>query len=663
LNWHSFLRESGQFLVGGGQWVGGNSLAAVIHLLGRIASALTKWQQRPPRSNKATISKNPTSPKQHFYDEFQSLLVNAIHLKTDSPLKTKNCQLSSECDLKNKYIYIMQRRKFVRNMGLLVPGMLMSSSFLRATISPKMSSGNVIIIGAGAAGLYAAKVLKEAGINVIILEAADYHGGRVKPLEGFADFNVEAGAEFVHGKGNTAGDPPSFLWSSINDYNPDLLLEYGEFKEIYQIGAGYEVDPYWDAGLEAAWQFYLNMYAYTGDDILMSDYLNAEYGIDESHPYWHVYEAWIGSEFGTSIKRIGMKSIAISEVLWLTGGKDFLLDDSYLNILDTLFFNPILGDIQYNKQVTSINYEGVNTVVNCADGSSYLTDKVIVTVPLSILKENIISFTPALPVEKTEAITALQMGAGMKLILKFSSAFWGDDVQDLTMDGYTSFIWAPGMGKTGATDAVLICFIMGENAEYMSGLGEGAVDVALAELDALFDGAATATYTDHFISDWGKAPFVKGAYSFPAPNTYFTETDTTRIDLGKPVDCKLFFAGEATSNNHPSTVHGALETGVRAAAEVLECFTLPVQQTIETVTTEMFVNNHIAFFTLNTNMISTAQLSLLNVEGKLVQQFYFDRIPAGSNKLQFEIKPTSTGIYLLQTILDGKVFTQKVVVE
>ena len=59
--------------------------------------------------------------------------------------------------------------------------------------------------------------------------------GRVSPLDGFADFHVEAGAEFVHGKGNTTGDPPSFLWSSINDYNSDLLQEYGAYKEIYDV--------------------------------------------------------------------------------------------------------------------------------------------------------------------------------------------------------------------------------------------------------------------------------------------------------------------------------------------------------------------------------------------------------------------------------------------
>jgi predicted NAD/FAD-dependent oxidoreductase len=554
----------------------------------------------------------------------------------------------------------MRRRKFVKQLGTLVPATFMLPSFLQATLAPKLTAGNVVVIGSGAAGLYAAKVLKEAGVNVIILEAAATHGGRVRPLPGFADFNVEAGAEFVHGKGNTAGDPPSFLWSSINDYNADLLLEYGEFKELYQIGAGYEVDPYWNADLEAAWQFYLNMYAYTGEDVLMSDYLFSEYGIDESHPYWHVYEAWIGSEFGTTVKRIGMKSIAISEVLWLTGGKDFLLDDSYLNILDTLFFNPVLSDIQYNKQVTGIDYAGANTIVTCADGSSYITDKVIVTVPLPILKENLIAFTPALPAEKLSAIDALQMGAGMKLILKFTNNFWGDEIQDMTMDGYTTFIWAPGKGKTGATDNVLICFIMGENAEYMSALNEGAVDVALAELDALFDGAATANFADSFISDFGKDPFVKGAYSFPAPNTYFTETDTTRIDLGLPVDCKLFFAGEATNNNHPSTVHGALESGARAAAEVLECFTLPIYDNVVTDNINMYVFNNNAYFTINTPVIATSVLSLHSIDGKKIQQFYYGRIPSGENEFQFEIGSIANGLYILSADINGKKHQVKV---
>ncbi|HRF78193.1 MAG TPA: FAD-dependent oxidoreductase, partial [Chitinophagales bacterium] len=184
--------------------------------------------------------------------------------------------------------------------------------------------------------------------------------------------------------------------------------------------------------------------------------------------------------------------------------------------------------------------------------------------------------------------------------------------------------------------------------------------VALAELDALFDGAATANLADSFISEFGKDPFVKGAYSFPAPNTYFTETDTTRIDLGLPVDCKLFFAGEATNNNHPSTVHGALESGARAAAEVLECFTLPIDENVVTDNINMYVFNNNAYFTINTAVIATSVLSLHSIDGKKIQQFYYGRVPAGVNEFQFEISNIANGIYILSADINGKKHQVKV---
>lgn len=97
-----------------------------------------------------------------------------------------------------------------------------------------------------------------------------------------------------------------------------------------------------------------------------------------------------------------------------------------------------------------------------------------------------------------------------------------------------------GVGKTDATNNILICFIMGENAEYMSSIDAGAVDVALAELDLLFGGAASLYYLESSIQDWSLEPFIKGAYSFPSPGTYISETQSSRLDLASPVDCVLF---------------------------------------------------------------------------------------------------------------------------
>ncbi len=393
------------------------------------------------------------------------------------------------------------------------------------------------------------------------------------------------------------------------------------------------------------------------------DSLFTEYGIDESHPYWHIYEAWIGSEFGTSIKRIGMKSIAISENLWLTGDKDFLLDDSYLSIRESVFFNSVLENIQYNRIVTKITYNATGVIVNCADGGVLFGDKVLVTVPLPILKENIITFEPALPAEKINAIETIGMGAGMKLILKFSQTFWTDEIQDMTIDGYSTFIWSPGLGKTDATNNILICFIMGENAEYMSSIDAGAVDVALAELDLLFGGAASLYYLESSIQDWSLEPFIKGAYSFPSPGTYISETQSSRLDLASPVDCVLFFAGEATNNYHPATVHGALESGARAAAEILECPFLGNENIIITNEVNLYAENAVVFFELNITKISTARFSIYSLTGSKVKQLFFDRIPSGKNTWSFSVADLAVGNYILEADVDGVKYSKQVSIQ
>jgi hypothetical protein len=278
------------------------------------------------------------------------------------------------------------RRSFLKSLALAFPALALHPTLVKALGSNQISGGSVVIIGAGASGLYAAKVLHESGFDVIVLEASAIHGGRIRKVEGFASFAFEAGAEWVMGIGNSMGDPPSFLTSSINDYDATLLTEYSGFKELYSIDESYIVyPPEYDPELEDVDTFLATLSTYDGEDITVNDYL-ATLGVVEGDRTWHFYEAWIGTDYSTSIKNLGMKSLAVTDAAWLVGGKNYVLQQPYIDVLDDVFFNPILPLVQYNKVVNEVDYSGSLVTVRCDDGTEYTADTVLVTVPLAVLK-------------------------------------------------------------------------------------------------------------------------------------------------------------------------------------------------------------------------------------------------------------------------------------
>ncbi|MBP7533290.1 MAG: FAD-dependent oxidoreductase [Chitinophagales bacterium] len=484
----------------------------------------------------------------------------------------------------------MNRRELLRQLGLLFPAALLSPSLLLSAANNASNSqccGHFIVVGAGASGLYTAYKLVQAGATVTILEASGVHGGRIRPLEGFASYTVELGAEFVHGMGNQNGTPPSFLYHDINTYNPSLLKPVNSLDTLLTI----DNTTVWDSetndpDILQVWQLINWASDYSGPDITVAEYLQTVWDIGPTHRTWHFYEAYVGTEYGTSLDRLSMRGYAAEEALWLTGGKDYLLDDSYLHILDTLYFNTVLPNVLYNKQVTAINYSGNGVTVTDQNGTNYVGNAVVLSVPLPILQDGDISFTPALPTTKLNAINGLEMGAGMKIVLKFTNAFWNTaQMFDLLCKGYTTECWVPAKVKTGATINVLHCFIMGERAEYMSAQGNNAINIALAELNSIFGGnLATNNFDEGYIIDWWTEPFIRGAYSYPIEGSYPNSGPPTGINkrqiLAQPINNKVFFAGEATNNNHPSTVHGALETGARVAEEICAAFPANIPNTL-----------------------------------------------------------------------------------
>lgn len=422
-------------------------------------------------------------------------------------------------------------------------------------------NGRVIIIGAGLAGLTAGHILGKTGIDYTILEASQVVGGRIRSLEGFADFPIELGAEEIHGRKSAWYDviqeqnrevisPAKYGTSFYNIEGKLLTLKEMESEEVYD-----QVD-----------KFTLYWEDYDEEDISVIDYLKR---LKVPEKYHHVLNAWYGNEYGTSNNRLGVLSMAQSDNKWSSGESNFTLKDSCYNEVIKEVFAEVLPKVQVNSPVVMIDATKQLIEVETKKGQ-YTAEKVIVTVPLSILKSGDIAFLPPLDEEKQKAIDTIGIDAGMKILLKFKERFWDEKTLSIYPGGYVPEFWVTGLGKD-TQDHILTGFINGENAEYLSKLGDQAVYVALHELDKVFgDRVATDRLIDSYIIDWSKEPYIKGSYSYPSLNS-----EPERITLAEPIDEKIFFAGEATNAwGHPGTAHGALETGYRAVKELIESIEL-----------------------------------------------------------------------------------------
>lgn len=411
----------------------------------------------------------------------------------------------------------------------------------------------VIVVGAGAAGLYAAYLLAEKGVEVVVLEASEVHGGRVRPLANFADFPVELGAEEIHGKNS--------IYYEIAKKCEARLVKY-ETEDYYFID-----NQLLDAktakenkDFNKAMKLIDTIGKFDKEDMSLLQYIQHQ-GIDES--VWHIINAEVANEHGTSAERISMVGLAYEEQHWKAGEDNFILADrSHLSVFNT-YFKDILPKIEYRQVVKSIDYAEDTVKVTMQNGYIYEADAVIVTVPLTILKAGEIDFVPALPSAKAEAIQKIGMGAGMKVFLKFKEPFW----EAKTGSIYGQLIpeyWVSSEGKS-MHDYVITAFVHGKNAEYLTEQGISAVALIIKELDEIFGNALASTHlADSFIMDWSKEIFIKGTYSYDTVGI-----GNSRQILAEPLKNAVFFAGEATcTDGHHASIHGAMESAERAVKEI-----------------------------------------------------------------------------------------------
>lgn len=446
----------------------------------------------------------------------------------------------------------MQRRKFIqKSLGALGAVVIAPSIFSACREDSAPNGKTVIVIGAGIAGLAAARQLKSDGFSVTVLEAQDRVGGRLRSNRSLG-IAFDEGASWIHG---IDGNPITMLaqqagMNTFHTVDEDLLaydvggmqISEQDFADAEE--AFYEVLSTLMQQGSASKSFqavFYEQYPQYADDRLwrffLSTYLTFDLG-DLDQVSSLLYDE--GEEFG------GIEKIA-------TNGYDTI--PQYL--AEGL-------DVRLNHRVSKVDYSGAKVQVIHNGGESE-ADYVVVSVPLGVLKKNSIQFSPALPAAKQTAIEKVGMSCVNKFLLTWDAPFW-DDKQYLVYTAETpdKFNYFVNVKKFHPSVNALMTFAYADYARQTENMSDAEVtNEIMAHLRDMY--GSNIPDPSHLLrTRWDSNENSFGAYSFTAVGTEMRHFE----DLAASVSDKLFFAGEHTEVDYFSTAHGAYLSGIREAEKI-----------------------------------------------------------------------------------------------
>ena len=403
---------------------------------------------------------------------------------------------------------------------------------------------DVAIVGAGAAGLAAARTAVGAGLSVLVLEAKDRIGGRAWTREILPGVPVDMGARWLHSANENPlaefGRNAGFTLGPRNLEREVFLTDLGRWADADELR---ERLIYFHACEEA-----IAAAARSGRDVPIVEVL-------PRHPRWRpMFEHWV-----TLYSAVDARSASTAD---------------YANYRDTHENWPVregYGALiaRYGAGLPVSLGTAVRSIAWARRPARLVTAKgtvqarhVIVTVSTGVLGAEAIRFDPPLPPDKLAAIEALPLGRANWVAIAFDRNVFGEERERAVS------IWAPtprtcGFSlRPGGADLCLGFYGAGLSSELELAGREEMVAFALERLRAAFGASIAQHVAATLTSAWQSDPNVRGGYSAARPGSAHL-----RAVLAQPVDDILHFAGEATSPEFFTTVHGALRSGIRAAEE------------------------------------------------------------------------------------------------
>jgi monoamine oxidase len=434
---------------------------------------------------------------------------------------------------------------------------------------------DVLIIGAGIAGLEAARLLRQHGIKTIVVEARNRTGGRIHSVEMKNKHIFDMGAAWIHGiEGSIPGGQMSNpLWDLVQEARietrstevDDVRMFYGTNNGSFDVSTWYSKFVVYVRQETREPTDRLDLQSHADTFATNNSFTDAQKEIFFS--YLHMT---VENQENTELDKIKAK-----DVFQITsnnyGVEPIFHSTGFIDVIKYLAKD--VEDIRLEHEVKSINYQEKSVVVRTTDEKTFRAQFVLVTVPLGVLKSRTIEFYPPLPKWKSDAIDRLGFGLLDKAILLWDKAWW--NVTEYFFLRVTSkrneYSFWVNANKWNDRPA-LVCYFVGEEAERLEMLSDQTqvIQGVLQTLKEMFPDTNVPSPIDSYFTKWKLDRFAYGSYSYISARQRYQDP----LYLGEPLEDRLLFAGEATSIDTYGFAHGALLSARREVTRLLHVYEL-----------------------------------------------------------------------------------------
>ncbi len=448
------------------------------------------------------------------------------------------------------------RRTFVQTTALAGAGAALPH--VKGAHAQAAKIHDVLVLGAGMAGLAAGRDLLRAGLDVRILEAQDRVGGRMETLMDHTEHGLETGTQMIHGSradhwevvrefGIETRPSPSRA-NAASVWDPEFGFQKPDRQRIERL-------------TERVRKAYR---AYEGEDISYKALLDrTDLSKEEKDLLAGPALTW-----SADVHEISMRAPMEDSPAWrgyvnqnyqVFGGNQLIAEKMAGTLGENVQLSSLIKAIEWKRGAVKVTYEREGKT------ESVEARRVIVTLPTGVLQTGKPTFSPELPSWKRYAIDSQPLGSVVVVHYWFKEKFWLEkEVGGWSARGGRISFYDP---MPGLEEPVLSGWITGDAGRELTRLGQkGGEERALDWVAEPFPGINVRNLLDWSnMRDWNANPYSLGSYSFARPGDY-----GQRYILATPMDETLYFAGEATASPpHYQTVHGAYTSGRRAAREIL----------------------------------------------------------------------------------------------